>query len=144
MIARFLMICVASAALTACGSAAKREGQGRGLAADPPGVAEKLSLGGKAQTEPAGSYQGAVNCVVALRVTARTLQSMSTGNQAREMGLIAVAEKNFRDRALAAEGVSERQIATDIERGIQQNATDPGRQAQLAIACLRTLQPAGA
>lgn len=141
MVARILTVCLICTALAGCGSSPKREDAAGASPSDPPGVAEKLSLGGQAQAEPAGSYQGAVNCAVALRVTTRTLQTMSTGEGTEEMRLIAGAAETYRKRALAAVSASERRVTADISRGLQQNESDPGRQAQLAIACLRALDP---
>lgn len=136
MFGRTLTIGLSGALLVSCGSSDGQQTEHRQAIADPPGAAEALSLGAQAQSEPAGSYQGAVNCAVALQLTSQALRTMSTGTESRELRAIAEAAESFRARALR-DGVSQRQLAADFQRGMQENAGNSAGQAQLAIACLR-------
>lgn len=108
--------------------------------ATPPGVAEALSLGAQASDEGTSPYGGAVNCAAALEVTAETLAPMTSGANSREVRMVKSAARQFRNRAATQPGASEQQVAADVARRLKEKRDDASGQAQLSIACLRSVE----
>jgi hypothetical protein len=110
--------------------------------ADPPGVAQALSLGGGGRLEGNSDLENALNCAVALKGTTIAVAALR-GDDSEEVRALGEVQRIYRTRAAAiAEiaGESESFAAREIDKRSLANFAP--EQAQLAMACLNALQPA--
>ena len=110
----------------------------------PAGAADALSIGGAITNGDESDYTVAVNCSAALRLTAQTLRTMASSDSSEQVQVIERAADIYERRAEAADDSDGGAGSTGaaIERRITENASESGRQAQLAIACLREFENA--
>jgi hypothetical protein len=108
---------------------------------DPPRVAAALSVGGRLSQDTLGSYESAVNCATALRITADRLAPIATRGSAQGVDLARRAADYYRDRAVAVEGrATPSSVQSAIAQRVREKRDEAGSQARLSIACLRALQ----
>lgn len=108
---------------------------------DPPSVARALSIGGRLD-ETGDDAVRAVECAAALRLTAQRVGSVAANTGPQGQNLAVWAADLFRDRAVRASGADGSRAATErqIARQMVEKRDDARGQAQLSIACLRSLQ----
>lgn len=109
---------------------------------DPAQVAAALSVGGRLPRETIGTYESAIDCAAALRITADRLAPIATGASAQGVELARKAADYYRDRALGldASKATPSSVQSAIAQRVHDKRGDAGAQAQLSIACLRALQ----
>ncbi len=127
--------------LASCSGRADQADPQHQVAKDPPGAAKALSIGGRIQDQDVGVFQGAINCATALRITASTLESMTTGANSNEVRFLAKAANIYRDQAVSAgnEGATPSLVQGAINRSVRENSKDTAKQAQLSIACMHMI-----
>lgn len=108
--------------------------------ADPPGAALPLSIGGQVQAEGGDTRDVAINCAVALGITAERLATMSSNPRSAEILLIGQARDYFASQSNAETAADENAAGSAeaaIARRRSEKSNETTEQAQLAIACLR-------
>lgn len=125
--------------MTACGQQADRDEPQQSAAQStyPEGAARALSIGGDVASAGDDEFDIAVNCATALRITAETVGRMSGSDDTPEIRAIERGADTFESQAGAA--FPERKVESAIAARTVEKATDRGKQAQLAIACVRRL-----
>jgi hypothetical protein len=108
-------------------------------------VASVLSLGSNASLPEGDPYTRAVACAAAVEVISRMLTEMGAGAGATEMDALHQARDLYRERAAAAAddgrgNASEAAAAIAAKLAVAEK--NPSTQGQVAIACLRQIQPA--
>ncbi len=140
---RFLPILLLSTIAVACSDSSEPTAEAAGAQAsessDPPGVAQALSLAGKFDDQDMSAYDRAIACAAALRITARALAPMTSGENSREVRLINTASDQFASRARNLDEGTGQDVAVDIAARAEEKAADRTGQAQLAITCANSL-----
>lgn len=108
---------------------------------DPPEVARTLSIGGRLD-DAGGGADKSVECAAALRLTAQKVGSMAAATGPQGQNVAVWAADLFRDRAVRAgeDGATRSSVERAIARQMVEKRDDVRGQAQLSIACLRSLQ----
>ena len=106
---------------------------------DPPGTAEKLSLGAGSGKSDAGPYQSAVNCAAAIGIVTDLARRMSLAESQNQLTMLAKAADIYRRRAEGAADSGSQGAAAAIAKVTRAKRDDTSAQAQLAMACVRNL-----
>ena len=108
---------------------------------DPPAVARALSIGGRLDSAGDGADKS-VECAAALRLTAQKVGAMAAATGPQGQNVAVWASGLFRDRAVqaGADGATRASVERAIARKMVEKRDDVRGQAQLSIACLRSLQ----
>lgn len=108
---------------------------------DPPEVARALSVGGRLD-ESGEDGDKSIACAAALRLTAQKVGGVAAATGPNGQNLVVWASDLFRKRAIRAAdaGASPAEVERSITKRMIQKRDDVRGQAQLSIACLRSLQ----
>lgn len=108
---------------------------------DPPEVVRALSIGGRLDAAADGEDKS-VACAAALRLTAQKVGAMAAATGPDGENVAERASNLFVERAVQAgsEGATRASVERSIDRLMIEKRDDVRGQAQLSIACLRSLQ----
>lgn len=105
---------------------------------DPPEAAQALSLGNVAELESNNPSEASIDCAIALRITLKALQPMTSGNNSPEVRTMRAAIESYAKRAVNGD-TPRLSVDAKIARGAAEKAEDKGGQAQVAVGCLNRL-----